>query len=262
MNQIKSFIKHNLRPGLFLASIFLSGLMLVAADWQWRRYHEKLILVETYKSHSENDSIPFENFKEALHKLNTGDSTALSAFLNKKVTLMGEFDFQNQKLVINRRTKHGAGSWLLTPLKLEGVDYSIVVNRGFIPYEEKNIDSWKKYEIPKKNSPMQFQGVVTASTSKRSSLSPKAQTSNPAHFLYPDIPLITESIPYPTVSNIYIQGILDPVVNEFPLTDIKIDVPPSTHFWYTFEWIALAILTQVIVFAVQLFRPHSRPKNE
>lgn len=259
MNSFKSFLSNNLRPGLFFSSIVLSSVMLIAAKWQWTRYHEKLELVETFKSHKTDDSIPFERFKSLILDKEKAQEN-LEKLSNKKISIKGEFDFKNQVLIINRRAAHGPGSWLLTPLKISETDDTILVSRGFIPYEDKDEASWKKYDIGIKTDSIntnEFFAVISKSTSKRNSFSPKATTSNPKHFLYPDLASISKSIPYKIQEGFFLHGILPAIQDGFPLTDIKIDVPPSTHFWYTLEWIGLAILTQIICFFIQLFRPHS-----
>jgi len=248
MSQFKEFKKNHFRPGLFLFSIILSTVMLIAAKWQWTRYHEKLTLVETFRNHSAEN--PLELSANELEGANLDD------LLNKRISIKGKFDFGNQVMVGNRRSKHGAGSWLLTPFKLSGSQKSILVSRGFIPFEDRDEKSWLKY-TPKnlQDKEVQIQGVLYKSTEKRSAFSPEASTNDPKIYLYPNINLISKVIPQDIFKGLLVQGIMPPVTGDFPMTDIKIDVPPSTHFWYTFEWIILAILTQIIVFLIQLFRP-------
>lgn len=245
MIKFSEFYKNNFRPFLFINSILLSSLMIIAAKWQWSRYHEKLELVKTYQNNSSSDSIKIDaqSFKDQ----------SINEFRNKKIKILGNYEFEKQVIISNIRTKAGSGSWLLTPVKIENSDDYIMVSRGFIPYEDRSPDSWKKYNLPNNNIKPVI-GVLTESKGKRSLLSPSAKTSNPSVFLYPDIGLISEEIKLNIIKDYFIHAIEDPVFENFPMTDIKIDVPPSTHFWYTFEWIGLAITTQIICFLIQLFR--------
>ena len=251
MLNISEFRKNHLRPSLFLGSVILTLIMLTASRWQWTRYHEKLELVETYKTHSDGNL----GVEITVDKLKDQD---LNDLVNRKIRIKGTFDYINQFLVGNRRSKTGAGFWLMTPLTIEGSEERILISRGFIPYEDKDESTWKKYEGTKDS--LEFSGVLSKSVGKRSYFSPGATSTNPKVLLYPNLEEASKILPYPVQTEIYIQGILPPIIDDFPMTDIRIDVPPSTHFWYTFEWILLAILTQVLCFLYQLFRPLNRFK--
>lgn len=246
MSQISHFFKHNFSLKTSLVAICLSVIMLTAARWQWRRYYEKLELVKTYSNHQKSSPIQFDP--------SSYDSLDLAPYLSKKVLLRGHFDFNKSVIVTNRRHKLGTGHWLLSPYILENSKKIVMISRGFIPYEDREKSLWEKY---KKESPYII-GVVSKSVGKRSSLSPSAKMPFSDIFLYPDLELIKDSVNLDIDSDYYLQAISEPVFGQFPATDISIDVPPSTHFWYTFEWIGLAFLTLLISFLLQLFRPRKK----
>ncbi len=239
----QQFFKYHFSLKLTLRAIFLAVAMLIAAKWQWTRYHEKLVLVEEYKNHDK--SKPFE--------VDVISSTAIDFkdFVNRKIVIKGHFDFQNQVLITNRRHKFGTGHWLITPFKPLNSEQKILVSRGFIPYEDRDESSWNKYS----KEVTELIGVVQQSVGKRSFFSPSAKTPFPKLYLYPDLALISEDIRDNINIDHYIQSIAEPVYDKFPATDISIDVPPSTHFWYTFEWIGLSFMTLLVAFLIQLFKP-------
>lgn len=217
--------------------------MLIAAKWQWTRYHEKNLLVEQYHNH--------EKSKPILLISDQNGQLDLSPYLHQKVEIKGEYDFNTQVAVTNRRHRLGTGHWLLTPFKPNDAKKEIIISRGFIPYEDREESSWAKYSRPTEN----IVGVVQKTVSKRSSFSPSAKMPFPKLYLYPDLLMISEDLKHNIDTGYYIQSISEPIFKDYPSTDISIDVPPSTHFWYTFEWIALSFLTSLIAFLIQLFRP-------
>jgi protein SCO1 len=243
-----TFLKYHFSWKLSLFALLLSVLMLTAASWQWRRYHEKKILEQSLAENFESDSVDILD-------LDT-EGRQVSPFT--KVFLTGSFDHDNQQLIMNRRHKYGSGSWLFTPFTLSGSDTTYMVSRGFIPYEDKDPESLSKYRTEGIET---IYGLTQNSVGKRTALSPSAESAvgKSNWWLYPDLPLIQKVIPHRIQTDFYIQQFSRPVHNQFPAEDIKIDVPSSTHFWYTFEWIFLALFTLFISFIIQLFRPRIPP---
>lgn len=217
--------------------------MLIAANWQWTRYHEKLELVEAYHNHEKSKPITLEP--------DSSGHIELSPYLHKKIRLVGNFDFSSQVAITNRRHAKGFGHWLMTPFSVQNSREKILISRGFIPYEDREIETWGKYN----SASNEVVGVVQKSVSKRSGFSPSASMTLPHLFLYPDLALIRDIKIADINTEYYIQSISEPILNGYPSTDISIDVPPSTHFWYTFEWIGLSFLTLLISFLIQIFRP-------
>ncbi len=239
---LKTFIDYHFSWKLTLLAIVLSAGMLTAAKWQWNRYHEKQELLLNLKENTEKESV---NILELKNK-------KVSPFT--KVYLLGSFDNENEQLIINRRHKYGSGSWLMTPFRLENSDEVYMVSRGFIPFVDREPEDLKKYHS---EGVQKIFGLVRNTITKRNPLSPSASGigNKSNQWLYPDIELIQEALPYKINTVFFIQEFSKPVHGNFPAEDISIDVPPSTHFWYTFEWIGLAFFTCFISFMVQLFRP-------
>lgn len=263
--KLKTFYKNNFSWKLSISALLLALLMLTASRWQWIRYLEKTEQVNELRSYSVQEAIPFAEFISSL-KENTQDSFSIDKIPQyTKILIRGEYDLENQSIIINRRHKLGSGSWLFTPLKITSDEIdettnneslnSIMVNRGFIPFEDRDPSSWTKYD---EVGEVEVLAMVAPTIGKRSSLSPSAKIKIDRQWLYPDLTLMQEELPYPINTSFYLQKMAPPFVGNFPAEDIRIDVPPSTHFWYTFEWIALAFLTCLISLMIQIFRPKNR----
>lgn len=228
--------------------------MLRASFWQWDRYKEKTALLETYKSNKSNEALDFPLQELSNKNISPKEEELIEKFLNKKISLSGEFDFSKQVIVTNRKDASGPGHHLLTPFKIENSKYYIIISRGFIPFEDRNPESWLKYnKDPKAN----LNAVLKKNIKINSSFGPQ----NPAAgadlpfstiWYYAEIDKMAQQLPYPVLSSIYLQELSGS--KDFPKEAISLEVPPSTHFGYTFEWIFLAFLTQIISFLIQCFK--------
>jgi surfeit locus 1 family protein len=221
--------------------------MFRAGYWQWERYLYKVELLKTY----EQDSLVSAQNFPTIDSLDTD----LSRLVHRKVRIEGEYDYSRQMIVINRAHKYGAGYWLLTPLKLKDQNYSIIVSRGFIPFEDRTPESWGKYTFSQQD---QFDGVLQETVRRRTFLTPdNPQTSLSSEFervfLYPDIERIVDQLPYQTLSGIFVQRLGNPPSGQFPAQDVAERVPPSTHFGYWIEWNLLGLATLLIGFLMQAF---------
>lgn len=253
---IKSLLKYyKFSFTITITSIFLSLLMLRASFWQWERYKEKIALLATYKSNNTNIAVefPVKDFTE--ENLNPiKENELVEKLLNKKVSLSGEFDFSKEVIVLNRRDATGPGYYLLAPFKIDNSSQYIIVSRGFIPFSDRLPESWKKYD---KNPQAKIEAVLKKSVQQKSSFgpsNPEVGTGQPfANIWYfEEIEKMAKQLPYPVITSVLLQQ-LNPT-NDFPKEAISIEVPPTTHFGYTFEWIFLAILTQIISFLIQCFK--------
>lgn len=111
-------------PGLWptLATLillpFLSGLGL----WQLERADWKQTLVDTHAARTREPAAALSSLLPV---------TAASEFRN--VTVKGYYDLEHQLLLDNRLHQGHAGYQVLTPLRLNDVSTTVLVNRGWVP---------------------------------------------------------------------------------------------------------------------------------
>ncbi len=230
-----------------VVALLLAALMLKASHWQWGRYLEKKKLLATF---AEQGNAPVPDLKLLLE-----EKQDLEPLLFRKIRLEGEYDFQNQVVVLNRRHASGPGQLLLTPLKLQGSETRVIVSRGFIPFKHRDSSHWSQYNH--KASEELF-GVLQRTRAKQLLLSPDSEMSSQSPglsttWLYPDIAAISQQLPYPVLQGFYLQRLAQQGDPEFPAEYVRLKVPPSTHFGYTIEWALLALLALLIAFVLQAF---------
>ncbi len=226
------------------------------SHWQWERYKAKLLLVETYRQNSVADATPFP----------VDNPVAFQALLNEKVVIRGRYDYTHQVIVTNK--KHGTsdfsaipGHFLLTPLLINGTNQAVIVSRGFIPFEDLTQETWQKYDFEPAEETLV--GVLKKGI-RPMFLGPKnPPVGNSApfqrKFFYEEIEKLAKQLPYPTIDSVYIQRLGAPPHGTYPAEAVSIEVPPSTHRGYTFEWAALALCTLGIGFLLQAFPQYRRP---
>lgn len=216
--------------------------MVWASSWQWERYLKKVELVKTYEEHSESPPLELP--------LASGE---FESVYDRKVKVRGTFDYSRQVIVTNRKEVSGPGHLLLTPLKLNGSDKRIIVSRGFIPFEDREPQQWEKYNFDEN---VEIFGVVKPSVDSMlfAPSNPDVDLDKPLAriWYFPEISKMARQLPYPVVSDIYLQKIGAPPKGEFPSEYIRIEVPPQTHFGYTIEWAVLAVVTLLIGLIMQV----------
>lgn len=239
-------------PAITSFCFVLAAAMFWASSWQWQRYHEKTALIDTYSADAEVQPLAFPIRQVA--------KNSYSDIVDRRVRVRGQYDFKHQVIVTNRKGAAGPGHWLLTPLKIEGSELTVIVSRGFIPFEDRTPETWTKYDFAEME---EFDAVVKPSA-EQLFLGPRNPEvgGNQAFqtiFFFPEVSKFAKQLPYPLIPDIFLQRIGPPPVGEFPAQSILVEVPPSTHFGYTFEWILLGLATLVLGFLAQAFPRRKRP---
>lgn len=242
------------------AAVCLALVMLRCSAWQWERYLEKTALVEAYEGNSLSPplSLPSSLAPSDSSLSNANSHPQYTDVLHRKVRVAGKYDYSRQVLIVNQKHATGPGYWLMTPMQIEGSNEYLLVSRGFIPFHDYTEEAWQKYQFSERE---EIQAVVQASVPHRSFLhprNPQITTESPwqTKWLYPDLVTMAPQFPYPINTQIFLQRLGGPAVGTFPSEAVSIQVPPSTHFGYTIEWIILAFATLVIAFIFQ-----SRPRK-
>lgn len=75
----------------------------------------------------------------------------------RRVELAGEFDSAHQVLLDNQIFQQQAGYHVLTPLRLDGTDAAVLVNRGWVPVGK---DRRRLPELPVQHTKVRFTAVI------------------------------------------------------------------------------------------------------
>ena len=231
--------------------ILLACLMLWASSWQWQKYKLKRELLRSFELNS--SSVAREFSKELVSG---------GLFWDRKVRLRGVFDYGHQMVILNRKHESGPGGLLITPFRIEGGEGAVLVSRGFIPFRDIHGGDLSKFSFTE--GVVSIEAVLKRSVSRKTWLSPRNPESGLGRewvlrWQYPEVEKMVLQLPYKAFSGVYLQLIGGPQVmggdvsDVFPAEYIRMLVPPSTHFGYTFEWIFLAIVTLVVGYVLQVY---------
>ncbi len=236
-------------PLITIVALGLSLLMLKASVWQWDRYKAKVALIESYKDNRQSSAV----------ELPESDSSYTS-LINRKVVLRGSFEYEHEMIVLNRRNAGKPGSLLLTPFKIDGREKRIIVSRGWIPFEDRDPESWNRY---RETNTAEIYGVVqegkesswvNPSVPAGQSSGSKTPGAFQRQWLFPDLRGMAKQVPYPLEEGFLIQKLKgEEDTRAMPAEYVSFRVPPSTHFGYTIEWALLALGSLLIGFLLQAF---------
>ncbi len=259
-------------------------LFLRLSYWQFERHNEKKELIKELASRLE---ITPESIGEVLNK-----NTNWENLIHRKFIVEGEFDFNNEVLLRNRRMEGLPGVHVITPLKIKNTEKYILVNRGYIPLAYAKGKNLTKINRVKK---VNFVGLVKKSQ-KRKMFAPKdpeisKKIPKVKSWLRVNIPKIQKQLKYKLlpvwleitneeISNnklvveltkttsgkaeilsLPLRGISAkqslnlPVTHKaYPIPVFNTFIPPGRHFGYIFEWGFMALMTLLICIVMQFKR--------
>ncbi len=259
--------------------------MVGMAVWQWNRHLWKVEVIQHLTSNLELQPVELTTLSTSNEK------SDWSPHYFRRVLVAGTFDFAHEVVIRNRRLGKVAGFHVITPLKLDGSNVAILINRGFIPIGAESKEIRKKF---------QPEGHVSFTALLKEPVSPKIFSPKDGEtgvdkiwvdsWLRVDVAKMQHQIPY-SVLPIYAERIGDetspelatkivqesdagrneillyttdkkvenqgigPVDGNYPLAAHDTTPPPDIHLGYVWEWSFMALLTAAIGIILQLPRP-------
>ena len=173
----------------------------------------------------------------------------------RRATVRGSYDFA-QELVLRNRALNGApGVHLITPLRIAGSDRAVLIDRGWIPYDQAAPTLRKAFDGPADE--VEVRGILHASQARLNSLSPADPPLSPERprldeWFRIDIPHIQQQIPY-SLLPIYLEegqpnlAALPPMASSdaLPRPDIQVDLSDGPHLSYAIQWFSFAAILLV-----------------
>ncbi len=170
-------------------------------------------------------------------------SSALSQMEYRSAVVTGVFDPSGEVVLRNRVWQNQLGVHILTPLKIEGSSESILVDRGWIPFEQAGAADREKYAAA---GVVTVRGMLRVGESKPTyvaaspTLAP-GQTHQDA-WNYLDLPAISRQTAEPMLP-VYLQAAPDPAVTGLPYRSLpSIDLTEGPHLGYAIQWFAFALI--------------------
>jgi surfeit locus 1 family protein len=171
----------------------------------------------------------------------------------RRVSVRGTWDYAHEVELRYRSFDGQAGIHLLTPLKIDGSDIYLLVDRGWIPYQQADQASRRAYQ---QNERAAIEGLVNESHTQGDT------KTDPGTFAQIDIPAISAQLPYPLLSY-WVQRLPSGDNQTPPKSEGVPDLSDGTHFAYMIQWWAFAgtLLVTYIIFANQTMRRSTKKRR-
>lgn len=165
----------------------------------------------------------------------------------RRVRVRGVYDPQNEVVLRNQVYQNQPGYHLLTPLRIEGSEYAILVDRGFVPMDQASAEQREQYvEI----GTVEVQGrflrphVPRFAGAPDPTLAPGETRLDAWNAV--NLERIQQQTTYPLLS-VYLQVEVDPANTAgFPVAQVEQpDVSEGPHMGYALQWFAFAAILAV-----------------
>ena len=224
---------------LSLAAVFFAALGIYLGFWQLGRAAQKEVLQAAMEQQASKPPLA-----QAV-LLNVFD---VDAVLHQRALLSGSWVPQSTVYLDNRQMDGKVGFFVLTPLRLQGSDKVIMVQRGWAP---RNFES--RETVPEVQTPtglVQIEGRIALAPSKlyepgQGSLQVIRQNLDMDAFRSETgLPLLNLTVRQTGVPS---EGLR----RDWPAVQFGVD----KHYGYAFQWFGLSALVIVLYLWFQIFRP-------
>lgn len=176
------------------------------------------------------------------------------AVRNLPATAAGAFDYAHQLLLVQQNYREMPGAHLVTPLVLAGTNEAILVDQGWIPYEDAQAGRWTGYNdesgevtVTGRLQPSQILFGRAAEKAQGST-----QGSGPQTEWYRiDVDSIQGQMPYQLLP-VYLLQSPDPGGSSaYPIRiEPEVDLSEGPHLGYALQWFAFALTAGVVYVAL------------
>jgi surfeit locus 1 family protein len=159
----------------------------------------------------------------------------------------GTYDYDHEVVLRNQVHNELPGVDLLTPLRIEGSDAAVLVNRGWIPFEMSQPAQRAVFRAD--TGPVEVQGILRGAQTRPSRFAPVDPTPVPGQpgldaWFRADIERIQEQVPYRLLPVFLEQEAQAQTADQrrFPRPEPEISLSEGPHLFYAGQWFAFAAL--------------------
>lgn len=164
----------------------------------------------------------------------------------RSVVVKGVYDHSQEVALRNQSWGNQWGVHLLTPLRIDGSDQAILVERGWVPSEDFKFGDWEQYKEP---GQVEVRGVIRLSQSKPDFGRRADPTVSPGERLeawfFANVQGIAQQVPYALLP-VYVQQAPDSAWTGLPYrTQPDLDLTEGPHQGYALQWFSFAAILGV-----------------
>lgn len=225
-----------------LAAVLMAALTFSLGQWQLNRAAQKAAL---------QASLDQQATQPVLGNADLAAAPDLAAFKDRRVQLTGQWQAAQTVYLDNRPMNQRPGFWVVTPLRLDGSDKAVLVQRGWIPRDFQDRSRLAPVETPA--GTVSLKGRMAPAPGKLyefagAAAGPIRQNLDIAEFrAETGLPLVQAVVIEAGPAS---QGLL----REWPAPNVGVD----KHYGYAFQWFGLCALVVGLYGWFQWFLPRRR----
>ena len=234
----------------FVAVLVMGGL----GAWQLDRLQQRRVF--NARVNAQVNASPLELAGDTL-------KTDLTQMEYRPVRVIGAYDFSQQVALRNQAYKNQVGVTLLTPLVISGTKQAVLVNRGWIPFDDAGPDKWSKYN---ESGAIEVRGVIRLAQAQPDfggindppGAHPVWNLANveriAAQVSHPLLPVYVQQTPSGTAivledtakSFVSVPGQSATQASSIPLRmSAELDLSEGSHMVYAIQWFAFAAMVAI-----------------
>lgn len=236
---------YRLRAGLWptFATLLLLPVLISLGMWQLHRAQEKRLLQAEFDRRQDEPPAPFALYHEPAEQLRF-----------RRVVMHGYYEPKYQFLLDNRVEQGQVGYYVLTPLRIDGSDTRVLVNRGWVALGS------SRETLPRIDTPeatVDVTGIVTipdvhgfhlgSARPPGSGWQPVWEYLDPAEY--------ARSVPF-AVQPVVVLLDPDSPAGGFRRQWARLDAGITTHEGYAVQWFSLASALVAIYIFVNIHKIH------
>ncbi|MBV9792229.1 MAG: SURF1 family protein [Chloroflexi bacterium] len=171
----------------------------------------------------------------------TGQTLDAEANQYRQVLVTGTYD-HGSEIVLRNRSRAGApGMDIVTPLRIEGSDQSVLVDRGWVPLLDAEPEKRAQFAV---SGPVTIRGVVRPSRVQTSSWGPQDRQPEGGRldaWFHIDIAKIGNQVSYPLLP-FYIEQLPEENAPDLPHPQPNIEITEGPHLSYAVQWFSFAAI--------------------
>jgi surfeit locus 1 family protein len=162
----------------------------------------------------------------------------------RRVTARGVYDFANEIILRNRAYQEAPGVHVLTPLRIADGHAAVLVDRGWIPYDQAAPEARAVYQTP--TGEVEVAGLARLSQTRASSLLPADPTVGPdlprlEAWYWVNLEQIQDQLPY-SLLPVFIELEAAANTTSLPIPGYEVDLTDGPHLSYAIQWFAFAAI--------------------
>jgi surfeit locus 1 family protein len=174
-------------------------------------------------------------------------SEDLTSLEIRRATARGEYDFSNQIALLYQNWMDAPGIHLITPLVIEGTSQAVLVDRGWLPFDQAAPEQWSQFDEP---GPVSVTGFIRLSQTlpARAGEAPQTNVAEPLPEWYRvDIQAIQGQMPYELLPTYILQSPPEGRDTSLPYeVEPELDLSNGAHLGYAIQWFIFAFILGIM----------------